>query len=209
MQDLPLGLDPPTILMHGGLDRGAQERGAVGAGDMGRTGFSPESIGWDLLGAASDAGDTQINYTLGASPACSPRIAAVVRGAARGFQALRVELWLLDDETRRLRLAESWPGGPAESFAPTQRMLADSPADLAAIAGEAVALEDRGTLRAWQVAGPQHASACVPVASDTTIHGSLWVNWTQAQPISDGTLELIEIVAGRIALELERANPAS
>lgn len=200
MQDLPLGLDPPTILMHGALGGGA-----LGAGVPSGSGFSPESIGWDPLSAVSSA-PTLDNFRLAAAPACSPRIAAVVRGAARGFQALRVELWLLDDETRRLRLAESWPCGPTESFAPVERMLADSPGDLAAIAGEAVALEDRGTLRAWQVTGPQQSAACVPVSSDTTIHGSLWVNWTQPRPISDGTLELIEIVAGRIALELERTE---
>ncbi|MEO0531541.1 MAG: GAF domain-containing protein, partial [Planctomycetota bacterium] len=133
----------------------------------------------------------------------------VLRGAAKGllcehggFDA--AELWLLDEATRKVQLAARWArtnGQPAAE----PRALADAPADVAALAGGAVVLEDADDAAGWGLHTPNTGAAiCLPVASDTTVHGVLWLVRETPLAICDEAVELAEIIAGRLALEVER-----
>ncbi|MGL4513708.1 MAG: GAF domain-containing protein [Lacipirellulaceae bacterium] len=132
------------------------------------------------------------------------RLGAVLRGAAKGLAFEAAELWLLDDATKRLRRRAAWQDGDRDVAGAPQRVLVDAEADLAALAGGAVVLEDRATTRRWRLHRSAGAAVGVPVSSDLTIHGVLWLLCDSAREFGDGEVELIEVVAGRLALELER-----
>lgn len=137
----------------------------------------------------------------------------VLRGAAKGllcesggFEA--AELWLLDEATRELRLAGRWAKEGAMFAAEprtARRLLADAPADVAALAGGAVVLEDHAEAAGWDLHVLEAGAAIgLPVSSDTTVHGVLWLVRAVPIAIRDEAVELAEIVAGRLALEVER-----
>ena len=153
----------------------------------------------------STAAPLSKNDTLG------PVARAVLRGAARGlcyerggFQA--AELWLLDNASSQLNLAARW-ARPESRLADEpndrRRPLADAPADVAALAGGAVVLEAGEEARAWDFHSPAGAAIGVPVSSDSTIHGVLWLLSDAEMTIADEPVELAEVVAGRLALEVE------
>ncbi|MGL5095542.1 MAG: GAF domain-containing protein, partial [Planctomycetia bacterium] len=126
------------------------------------------------------------------------RLGAVLRGAAKGLAFEAAELWLLDDATKRLRRRAAWQDGDRDVAGAPQRVLVDAEADLAALAGGAVVLEDRATTRRWRLHRSAGAAVGVPVSSDLTIHGVLWLLCDSAREFGDGEVELIEVVAGRL-----------
>ena len=128
------------------------------------------------------------------------RLTAVLRGAVEGFGLAGAELHLLDDTTAELRVAVDF----GDRQTPAARALESADADLAALAGGAVVLEDEDAVAEWATPQRCRAAVCVPVSSDTTIHGTLWLYSNQPRVFRDGDLQLIEIIAGRLAVEIER-----
>jgi hypothetical protein len=151
--------------------------------------------------------------TMSMAERVGPIAQAVLRGAAKGlcyeqggFQA--AELWLLDDASRSVGLVARWSSKSSSLAARptiTRRLLADAPAEVAALAGGAVVLETSRDALAWELNSPALGAAiCLPVATDVTIHGVLWLLADAARKIPDEAVELAEVVAGRLALEVER-----
>ncbi|MEM9187176.1 MAG: GAF domain-containing protein [Planctomycetota bacterium] len=128
------------------------------------------------------------------------RMTSVLRGVVEAFGVGGAELCLLDDATAELRVAADY--GDQEASRP--RPLESARADLVALAGEAVVLEDAEQVAEWGVARRCRAAVCVPVASDTTIHGTLWLYANLPRAFDENELLLIEIAAGRLAVEVER-----
>ncbi|MEN1678508.1 MAG: GAF domain-containing protein [Planctomycetota bacterium] len=128
------------------------------------------------------------------------RLAALLRGLVDSFSLTGAEFWLLDDATAELRIeadhGDVTPSGP--------RPLESARADLVALAGNAVVLEDEEMVTEWKVRRPCRAAVCVPVASDETIHGTLWLYNATPRAFSDADTQLMEIAAGRLAVEHER-----
>ena len=56
----------------------------------------------------------------------------------------------------------------------------------------------------WHVPEPCGAAVCVPISTPTMILGTLWFYADDARDFDDHETNLAEIVAGRIATELER-----
>lgn len=131
------------------------------------------------------------------------RLEAVLRGTAEAIGCTAAGVYLLDSGTTELKLRTHW-GLPDGRFLEPARQLAGSMADLEALAGHAVALEDAGTLSSWNLPEPFPAAVCVPVSSATTPLGTLWVFADSPRPFSDHEVNLVEIAAGRIAADLER-----
>ncbi|TWT73816.1 Stage II sporulation protein E (SpoIIE) [Posidoniimonas polymericola] len=127
------------------------------------------------------------------------RITAILSGTTQGLRFDLADFFVLDDRTAELRTVAST--GKQQS---SSRPIEDAPGDLTALAGEAVVLEDGELMRQFGVPRRCGAAVCVPVSSDSTIHGTLWLYSRVARPVSDPELQLIEIVAGRLAVELER-----
>jgi serine phosphatase RsbU (regulator of sigma subunit) len=131
------------------------------------------------------------------------RLDAVLRSAARAIGCDAAAVYLLDDATSRLEMRACW-GLPADRLAAPTRPLQGAVADLEALLGHAVVLEDPELIRQWRMPEDFPAGACVPVSSPTTILGTLWVFSNEKRDFSDQQTNVMEIVAGRIAAELER-----
>ncbi len=128
----------------------------------------------------------------------------VLQGVAGMFGAFAVEAWLLNDDSTQLHRTFAWEGSNHVTLDAKSRELAQADADLAALAGGAVVLEKPEELVDWSLPRQAVAAICLPISSDTTIHGSLWYYFDRQRTFNDQELEILEIVAGRIAVEIER-----
>ena len=131
------------------------------------------------------------------------RLEAVLRGGAEALGCEAAGLYLLDDDTSHLKLRAVW-GLPAERLLEPPRPLRGALADLEALVGHAVALEDVQLLPHWRVPEPFAAALCVPVSTPTIPVGTLWFFADRARPFTSEQTQLAEIVAGRVAADLER-----
>lgn len=131
------------------------------------------------------------------------RLQAVLRGAAEAVDAQAAALYLLDEGTSELKLRSAW-GLPRDRLLKPARPLRGAIADLEALTGHAVAIEDVRLLPHWKVPEAFASAVCVPVSSATTPLGTLWVFCDRARDFTDQQTNIIEIVAGCIAADLER-----
>jgi len=133
------------------------------------------------------------------------RLEAVLRGAAEAVQCQAAALYLLDDTTSQLKLRAAWRL-PAKCYSAPARALRGAVADLEVLAGHAVVLEDTSLFEHWNLPTdyPCQSAICVPVSSPTTPLGTLWIFGNQKRDYSPRETNLVEIVAGRVACELER-----
>ncbi len=131
------------------------------------------------------------------------RLEAVLRAGAESIGCQGAALYLLDAATTELKLRAAW-GLPQERFMQPARPLKGAVADLEALAGSAVALEDDMLRDFWKVPEPCGSAVCVPVSSPTTILGTLWFFCSAPRDFSDQQTNQAEIMAGRIAADLER-----
>lgn len=131
------------------------------------------------------------------------RLEAILAGAVNAVGCSAAGLYMLDDGTSCLKLRASF-GLPADRLLAPPRPLVSAIADLEALVGHAVVLEDTQLLPHWKCPEEFPAAACVPVSSPTTPLGTLWVFCDRVRDFSSLETNLLECVAGRIAAELER-----
>ena len=131
------------------------------------------------------------------------RLTAVLQSGAESLDCQAAAVYLLDDATSQLKLRSSW-GLPEGRLADPPRSLAGAIADLEALAGHAVVLENDLLFDSWQVPERCGAAVCVPISTPTTILGTLWLFSNQARDFDSEETNLVEILAGRIASDLER-----
>lgn len=131
------------------------------------------------------------------------RFESILRGGASALGAQAAALYLLDADTTHLKLRTSW-NLPLARLADPARPLAGATGDLEALCGHAVVLDDPNMMRYWNVPETCGAAVCVPVSSATTILGTLWLYADQPRSFSDAEINMVEIIAGRMAAELER-----
>ncbi len=131
------------------------------------------------------------------------RLSSVLRGGAEAAGCQAAALYLLDEATTTLKLRSSW-GLPRDRLTLPPRPLRGALADLEAMLGHAVILEDTGLFQQWNPPENFPAAACVPVATPTTILGTLWVFCNSRRDFNDRETNILEVVAGRLASDLER-----
>jgi hypothetical protein len=132
------------------------------------------------------------------------RLESVLRGGAQALDCQAAAMYLLDDETAHLKLRATW-GLPALRLAEEARPLEGATADLEALVGHAVVLEDERLFEFWRVPESGYAAAiCIPLSSPTTILGTLWFYSLSPRSFTKRDTNLAEIIAGRLASDLER-----
>lgn len=131
------------------------------------------------------------------------RLEAALRAGAEAIGCDAAGLYLLDDATTELKLRSAW-GLPNDRLLAPARDLAGQMADLEALLGHAVVLEDAALLPAWQPPEDFPAAVCVPVSTSATSIGTLWAYCKKPRSFTDRETNLLELTASRIALELER-----
>lgn len=123
-----------------------------------------------------------------------------------GLQALGCKaggLYLLDESTTQLKLRSAVGLSTDRLLAPA-RPLRGALADLEALVGHAVVLEDVALMPEWKCPENFAAAICVPVSSPTIPLGTLWFFHDEVRDFSDEQTNLVEIIAGRLAADLER-----
>jgi len=131
------------------------------------------------------------------------RLEAVLKGGAEAIGCQAAALYLLDEATTRLKLRSCW-GLPRERLTMPARPLHGAVADLEALLGHAVVLEHTELMRHWNVPEDFPAAACVPVSTPTTLLGTLWVFCDERRSFDAHQTNILEVVAGRLAADLER-----
>ena len=131
------------------------------------------------------------------------RLESVLKGGAEAVGCDAAALYLLDEGTSELKLRSSW-GLPFDRLTLPARPLKGAIADLEALLGHAVVLDDAETMHIWNVPEDFPTAVCVPVASPTTLLGTLWVFGGERRDINDRQTNILEVVAGRLASDLER-----
>jgi phosphoserine phosphatase RsbU/P len=131
------------------------------------------------------------------------RLQGAVKAAAEAVEGQAAALYLLDEGTTELKLRSCW-GLPFERLTAPARRLQGSLADLEALLGHAVVLENTSLMPGWNAPEDFAAAVCVPVSSSTTILGTLWVFCDETRDFTDQQTNVVEIVAGKIASDLER-----
>ncbi len=131
------------------------------------------------------------------------RLEAALGAGAEGVRCQSAALYLLDEGTSQLKLRASW-GMPRRALLEPARALRGAAADLEALLGHAVVINDQRLFEFWKVPQPCAAAACVPVSSPTNPLGTLWVFSSEQRDFSSEETNLLEVVAGRVAADLER-----
>ena len=134
----------------------------------------------------------------------APRLQAVLRAGVESVGADAAGLYLLDEATTCLKLRSVW-GLPIQKLAHPPRPLRGALADLEALLGHAVVLNDLRRMPCWESPEKGFGSAvCVPVSTETTLLGTLWFFSKEPRDFTSQQTNILEVIAGRIAVELER-----
>ncbi len=131
------------------------------------------------------------------------RLETVLQGGVEAVGADAAALYLLDEGTSLLKLRACW-GMPRSRLLDPARPLQGSLADLEALLGHAVVLDDPQVMKLWNVPEDFSSAVCVPVSTPTTILGTIWIFSRRKRDFTDTETGMAEVVAGRIASDLER-----
>lgn len=131
------------------------------------------------------------------------RLAAILKGGADAVGCQSAGLYLLDETTTTLKLRAAH-NLPQDRLLEPARPLRGAMADLEALVGHAVVLEDTTILSHWKCPEDFPAAICVPVSGSSAPLGTLWLFANQNRDFTSEQTNLVEIIAGRIAADLER-----
>jgi serine phosphatase RsbU (regulator of sigma subunit) len=133
----------------------------------------------------------------------SSRLQSVLQNGAAAIGCCAASLYLLDENTTQLNLRSMW-NLPRERYADPPRELSSANTDLEALCGHAVTLENTAVQSEWRLPEEYPAAICIPVSSPTVPLGTVWFFAHAPREFTDREVNVVEIVAGRLAADLER-----
>ncbi|MGI8979536.1 MAG: PP2C family protein-serine/threonine phosphatase [Pirellulaceae bacterium] len=131
------------------------------------------------------------------------RLAAILKGGADAVGCQAAGLYVLDETTTTLKLRAAH-NLPHDRLLEPARPLRGAMADLEALVGHAVVLEDTSVLAHWKCPENFPAAICVPISGSSAPLGTLWLFADKNRDFTSEQSNLVEIIAGRIAADLER-----
>lgn len=131
------------------------------------------------------------------------RLEAVLRAGAESVGCNAAGLYLLDEATTQLKLRCSY-GLPLDRLAAPARPLKGALGDLEALLGHAVVLDSSNLMQSWNVPEDFPSAVCVPISTPTTLLGTLWMFCNEERDFNECETNILEVVAGRLASDLER-----
>jgi GAF domain-containing protein len=129
----------------------------------------------------------------------------LLKEGAKVVDCHAASFYVLDTKSNTLKLRSCW-GLPEERLLCPPRLLQNSMADLEAILGQVVILNEDYLFEVWESPEDFPAAVCVPVSSPMSIIGTLWFFSDVRRDFSEHDIRLLEIITGRLAAELERAS---
>ena len=127
----------------------------------------------------------------------------ILHSACDTLGCVAASMNLLDEKTSVLKMRSCW-GLPTERLLDPARSLKKSAADLEAMLKRTVVMENESEMRQWNSPEDFSAALCVPIISQSNILGTVWFYSQNARRFSNRQIRLAELVAGRLAAELER-----
>jgi serine phosphatase RsbU (regulator of sigma subunit) len=113
-------------------------------------------------------------------------------------------LYLLDDTTSQLKMRSCWGVDKAALTKPA-RELRGSLADLEALMGNAVLLENTRLAPEWNCPENYAAAMCVPIGSPTMPHGTLWLWSDHIRDFSADDIDAAKAASEKILVDIERS----
>ncbi len=113
-------------------------------------------------------------------------------------------LYLLDDATSQLKMRSCW-GMPTAALSKPPRDLRGSLADLEALMGNAVLLENTRLAPEWHCPENYAAALCVPIGSPTMPHGTLWLWSDHVRDFSTSDIDAAKAAGDKILVDIERS----
>lgn len=132
------------------------------------------------------------------------RLEAILESTSRALGAVAAAAYLLDDATSNLKMRSCY-GLPRSRLAQEARTLRGSLADLEALMGNAVLLNDIEAMHDWHSPEPFGAALVVPVGTSTMPHGTIWFWCESKRTFSPTEIEVANLAAGRIMAEIEQS----
>lgn len=127
----------------------------------------------------------------------------LLKSASDSVDCSAAAMYLIDETDEFLNLRSSF-GLDSDAPLNDKRLLSTSVADIEALSGHAVVIADRQQAEIWNAPHRCESAVCIPIASSTTVLGTLWVYGKTARDFSESQTNILEIIAGRLASELER-----
>ncbi len=131
------------------------------------------------------------------------RYAAILDAGVTAVGCDAAGVYILDDNTQSVKL-RCHHGLSDGEFVQPPRMLRESQGDIYALAGQAVVLTEITEMEEWCIPGEFAAAVCVPISSATMPLGTFWMYSKEEREFTDAEVNIIEVIAGRMATELER-----
>lgn len=132
------------------------------------------------------------------------RLAESLHRAAELTSSDAAAIYLLDDTTSELKMRSCW-GLPTSALAKPPRQLRGSLADLEALMGNAVLLENTALAAEWACPEPFAAAICIPIGSPTMPHGTLWLWSSHVRDFSASDIDAGKAAADKILVDIERS----
>lgn len=127
---------------------------------------------------------------------------SILRTLVRSIDCVAGSIYTIEDGSKKLKLRSVW-GLPEDSLLSEPRLLSESLGDSEALLGQAVIANQPYLNKEWSVPEDFPSAVCVPIASSWATLGTLWLFSNQNErDFTENELKIIDIVAGRIALEL-------
>lgn len=121
--------------------------------------------------------------------------------ALGGFDA--AALYLLNATTTHLVLRALW-GLPQERFLDPPRPLEGSRAELEALLGSAVVINDEYLAEAWNAPEDFPCAVCIPVVAESNVLGVVWYYANKPRKIGKREMETLNLISSRLVDELEK-----
>ncbi len=113
-------------------------------------------------------------------------------------------IYLLDDNTSMLKMRSCW-GLSSSSLSKPARDLRGSMADLEALLGNAVLLENTAAAKEWGCPEDFAAALCLPIGSPTMPHGTLWLWSNHIRDFSTDHIEAAKAATEKVLVDIERS----
>ncbi len=132
------------------------------------------------------------------------RLAESLHRAAELTGSDAAAIYLLDESTSELKMRSCW-GLPTNALTKPPRQLRGSLADLEALMGNAVLLENTALATEWACPEDFAAALCIPIGSPTMPHGTLWLWSEHVRDFSAADIDAGKAAADKVLVDIERS----
>ena len=137
-------------------------------------------------------------------PSVGIRLREALRSGAKALgDFVAAGLYLLDDDTTTLRTTAVWRL-PEERLLDPPRPLRGARAEVEALLGSAVVINDDELAEEWKAPEIFPCSVCIPIISDSLILGVAWFFSNANHKLGARETEILDLVGKRLVDELER-----